>query len=126
MALSIIISCIFICSDGTSQNNTLSLNSKNGFSSGLVLTTPDYKKLSGSLLSLDSVRPNLSLNGLISTYTTVICDLEASSDQMLRVEFTEIGKCRSISLTCEMINVFTFIYRDDFNEENRVGAILMS
>ncbi|XP_041804671.1 mitoguardin 1 [Chelmon rostratus] len=43
-------------SDNTSQNITLSLNSKNGYSSGLVLTTGDYRKLSGSLLSLASVK----------------------------------------------------------------------
>lgn len=42
--------------DDTSRNITLSLNSKNGFSSGLVLTTRDYRKLSGSLLSLASVK----------------------------------------------------------------------
>ncbi|XP_027147619.1 mitoguardin 1 [Larimichthys crocea] len=40
--------------DNTSQNITLSLNSKNG--SGLVVTTGDYRKLSGSLLSLASVK----------------------------------------------------------------------
>uniref|UniRef100_A0A665XDF7 Mitoguardin 1 n=1 Tax=Echeneis naucrates TaxID=173247 RepID=A0A665XDF7_ECHNA len=37
-------------------NITLSLNSKNGYSSGLVLTTGDYRKLSGSLMSLASVK----------------------------------------------------------------------
>ncbi|XP_040912141.1 mitoguardin 1 [Toxotes jaculatrix] len=42
--------------DNTSQNITVSLNSKNGYSSGLVLTTGDYRKLSGSLLSLASVK----------------------------------------------------------------------
>ncbi|XP_029380797.1 mitoguardin 1 [Echeneis naucrates] len=42
--------------DNTSQNITLSLNSKNGYSSGLVLTTGDYRKLSGSLMSLASVK----------------------------------------------------------------------
>lgn len=42
--------------DDTSQNITVSLNSKNGYSSGLVLTTRDYRKLSGSLLSLASVK----------------------------------------------------------------------
>ncbi|XP_071348833.1 mitoguardin 1 [Trachinotus anak] len=42
--------------NNTSQNITLSLNSKNGYSSGLVLTTADYRKLSGSLLSLASVK----------------------------------------------------------------------
>lgn len=42
--------------DNTSQNITLSLNSKNGLSSGLLLPTGDYKKLSGSLLSLASVK----------------------------------------------------------------------
>uniref|UniRef100_A0A3P8SYF8 Mitoguardin 1 n=1 Tax=Amphiprion percula TaxID=161767 RepID=A0A3P8SYF8_AMPPE len=42
--------------DNTSQAITLSLNSKNGYSSGLVLTTGDYRKLSGSLLSLASVK----------------------------------------------------------------------
>lgn len=42
--------------DNTSQNITLSLNSKNGFSSGLVVTPADYRKLSGSLLSLASVK----------------------------------------------------------------------
>ncbi|XP_036940643.1 mitoguardin 1 [Acanthopagrus latus] len=42
--------------DNTSQNITLTLNSKNGCSSGLVLTTGDYRKLSGSLLSLASVK----------------------------------------------------------------------
>ncbi|KAM9720085.1 mitoguardin 1 [Menidia menidia] len=43
--------------DNTSQNISISLNSKNGCTSGsgLVLTTRDYKKLSGSLLSLASV-----------------------------------------------------------------------
>ncbi|TKS79564.1 Mitoguardin 1 [Collichthys lucidus] len=40
--------------DNTSQNITLSLNSKNG--SGLVVTTGDYRKLSGSLLSLASTQ----------------------------------------------------------------------
>ncbi|XP_070700821.1 mitoguardin 1 [Pempheris klunzingeri] len=42
--------------DDTSQNITVSLNSKNGYSSGLVLTRGDYRKLSGSLLSLASVK----------------------------------------------------------------------
>lgn len=43
--------------DNTSQQNvTLSLNSKNGYSSGLVLTTGRYCKLSGSLQSLASVK----------------------------------------------------------------------
>ncbi|XP_072220677.1 mitoguardin 1 [Leuresthes tenuis] len=45
--------------DNTSQNITFSFNSKNGSSgscSGLVLTTRDYRKLSGSLLSLASVK----------------------------------------------------------------------
>lgn len=42
--------------DNTSQAITLSLNSKNGYSSGLVLPTGDYRKLSGSLLSLASVK----------------------------------------------------------------------
>ncbi|KAM6919326.1 mitoguardin 1 [Xenentodon cancila] len=44
--------------DNTSQNVTLSLNSNDGCSSGsgLVLTTRDYRRLSGSLLSLDSVK----------------------------------------------------------------------
>ncbi|CAN9502999.1 unnamed protein product [Ophioblennius macclurei] len=42
--------------DNTSQNITLSLNSKNGYSSGLVVTRGDYRKLSGSLLSLASVK----------------------------------------------------------------------
>lgn len=46
--------------DNTSQNITLSLNSKNGYSSGLVVTTRDYRKLSGSLLSLASVRSRTS------------------------------------------------------------------
>lgn len=42
--------------DNTSQNITISLNSKNGLSSNLLLPTGDYKKLSGSLLSLTSVK----------------------------------------------------------------------
>uniref|UniRef100_A0A672HS03 Mitoguardin 1 n=1 Tax=Salarias fasciatus TaxID=181472 RepID=A0A672HS03_SALFA len=42
--------------DNTSQNITLTLNSKNGYSSGLVVTAGDYRKLSGSLLSLASVK----------------------------------------------------------------------
>ncbi|GLD50791.1 mitoguardin-1 [Lates japonicus] len=43
--------------DNTSQNITVSLTSKNGYSSsGLVLTTRDYRNLSGSLLSLASVK----------------------------------------------------------------------
>ncbi|XP_017266318.1 mitoguardin 1 [Kryptolebias marmoratus] len=44
--------------DNTSQNISVSLNSKTSGSagSGLVLTTRDYRKLSGSLLSLASVR----------------------------------------------------------------------
>lgn len=53
---------ILICPDNTSQNITLSLNAKNGLPSGLVLTTADYRKLSGSLLSLASVRLRLSFN----------------------------------------------------------------
>ncbi|XP_060901118.1 mitoguardin 1 [Labrus mixtus] len=42
--------------DNTSQNITLSLNSKNGLSSGLLFPSGDYRKLSGSLLSLASVK----------------------------------------------------------------------
>ncbi|XP_028283050.1 mitoguardin 1 [Parambassis ranga] len=42
--------------DNTSQNITLSLNSKTGYTSGLVLSAGDHRKLSGSLLSLASVR----------------------------------------------------------------------
>lgn len=42
--------------DDTSQNITLSLNSKNGFSSGLLVSAGDCRKLSGSLLSLASVK----------------------------------------------------------------------
>ncbi|KAF7662591.1 hypothetical protein LDENG_00231810 [Lucifuga dentata] len=43
--------------DNTSQQNvTLSLDSKNGCSSGLVLSTGAYRKLSGSLQSLASVK----------------------------------------------------------------------
>lgn len=41
--------------DNTSQNITVSLNSGNDYSSGLVVTTRDYRRLSGSLLSLASV-----------------------------------------------------------------------
>lgn len=43
--------------DNTNQQNiTLSLNSKNGYSTGLVLTTETYRKLSRSLQSLTSVK----------------------------------------------------------------------
>uniref|UniRef100_A0A8C5N5X3 Mitoguardin 1 n=1 Tax=Gouania willdenowi TaxID=441366 RepID=A0A8C5N5X3_GOUWI len=42
--------------DNTSQNITLSFNSKTVSGSGLVITTGDYRKLSGSLLSLASVK----------------------------------------------------------------------
>ncbi|KAF3857956.1 hypothetical protein F7725_011157 [Dissostichus mawsoni] len=42
--------------DNTSRNITLSLNSKKGLSSGLLLNSGDYRKLSGSLLSLASVK----------------------------------------------------------------------
>ncbi|XP_068427470.1 mitoguardin 1 [Clinocottus analis] len=42
--------------DNTGQNITLSLNSKNGYTSGLLLNAGDYRKLSGSLLSLASVK----------------------------------------------------------------------
>ncbi|XP_059201025.1 mitoguardin 1 [Centropristis striata] len=42
--------------DNTSQNITLSLNSKSGYSSSLLLNAGDYRKLSGSLLSLASVK----------------------------------------------------------------------
>ncbi|KAM9322794.1 mitoguardin 1 [Pholidichthys leucotaenia] len=42
--------------DNTSQNLTLSLNSKNGYSSGLILSAGGYRKLSGSLLSVASVK----------------------------------------------------------------------
>nr|XP_046263554.1 mitoguardin 1 [Scatophagus argus] len=42
--------------DSTSQDVTLSLDSNNDGSSGLVLTSGRYRKLSGSLLSLASVR----------------------------------------------------------------------
>lgn len=43
-------------SDNTSQNITLSLNSKNGYSSDLVLIAGGYRKLSESVLSLASVQ----------------------------------------------------------------------
>ncbi|XP_074508108.1 mitoguardin 1 [Sebastes fasciatus] len=49
--------------DNTSQNITLSLNSKNGFPSGLLLNAGDYRKLSGSLLSLASVKSMNSSSG---------------------------------------------------------------
>ncbi|XP_068557588.1 mitoguardin 1 isoform X2 [Cebidichthys violaceus] len=42
--------------DNTGQNITLSLNSKTGFTSGLLRNAGDYRKLSGSLLSLASVK----------------------------------------------------------------------
>lgn len=43
--------------DNTSQQNiTLSLNSKNGYPSGLVLTAGTYRELAGSLQSLASVK----------------------------------------------------------------------
>ncbi|XP_054452827.1 mitoguardin 1 [Anoplopoma fimbria] len=42
--------------DNTSKNITLSLNPKNCYTSGLLLNAGDYRKLSGSLLSLASVK----------------------------------------------------------------------
>ncbi|XP_062285786.1 mitoguardin 1 [Scomber scombrus] len=42
--------------DANQQNITLSLNSKNGYPSGLVLSAGTYRKLSGSLQSLASVK----------------------------------------------------------------------
>ncbi|XP_063317785.1 mitoguardin 1 [Pelmatolapia mariae] len=50
--------------DNTSQNITLSLNSKNGYSSDLVLKAGGYRKLSGSVMSLASVK---SLNSSSSS-----------------------------------------------------------
>ncbi|XP_013765260.1 mitoguardin 1 [Pundamilia nyererei] len=50
--------------DNTSQNITLSLNSKNGYSSDLVLIAGGYRKLSGSVMSLASVK---SLNSSSSS-----------------------------------------------------------
>lgn len=50
--------------DNTSQNITLSLNSKNGYSSDLVLSAGGYRKLSGSVMSLASVK---SLNSSSSS-----------------------------------------------------------
>uniref|UniRef100_A0A673BM10 Mitoguardin 1 n=1 Tax=Sphaeramia orbicularis TaxID=375764 RepID=A0A673BM10_9TELE len=48
---------VFVYPDNASQQNiTLSLNSKNGYSTGLVLTTESYRKLSQSLQSLTSVK----------------------------------------------------------------------
>lgn len=59
--------CLYL-PDGTSQNITLSLNSKNGLSTGLLVTTGDYRKLSGSLLSLASVsHPHIPEDGFYYT-----------------------------------------------------------
>ncbi|XP_037538320.1 mitoguardin 1 [Nematolebias whitei] len=62
--------------DNTSQNISISLNSQNTCSagSGLVLTTRDYRKLSGSLTSLASVK---SVN---SSSSSTCADLTACWD----------------------------------------------
>lgn len=53
--------------DNTSQNITVSLNSENGCSSGLLLTTGDHRKLPGSLLT--SLRQQVkSTNSSSSSY----------------------------------------------------------
>lgn len=67
-------------SDNTSQNITLSLNSKNGCSSGLVLNAGDYRKLSGSLLSLASVKSMNSSSSSTCANESTCWDRVAEAD----------------------------------------------
>ncbi|XP_030259309.1 mitoguardin 1 [Sparus aurata] len=66
--------------DNTSQNITLTLNSKNGCSSGLVLTTGDYRKLSGSLLSLASVKSMNSSSSSTCANESICWDRAGEAD----------------------------------------------
>ncbi|CAB1413449.1 unnamed protein product [Pleuronectes platessa] len=66
--------------NNTSQNITLSLNSKNAYSSGLVLGTGDYRKLSGSLLSLASVKSMNSSSSSTCANESIGWDRVAEAD----------------------------------------------
>ncbi|TDH05984.1 hypothetical protein EPR50_G00128050 [Perca flavescens] len=66
--------------DKTSQNNALSLNSKNGYSSGLLLNAGDYRKLSGSLLSLASVQSMNSSNSNTCANESICWDRAGEAD----------------------------------------------
>ncbi|XP_071377020.1 mitoguardin 1 [Centroberyx affinis] len=71
--------------DNTSQQNiTLSLNSKTGYSCGPVLSTGEYRKLSGSLQSLASVKSiNSSSSSTCANGST--CWDRAGDDDMCNV-----------------------------------------
>uniref|UniRef100_A0A8C3B3F8 Mitoguardin 1 n=1 Tax=Cyclopterus lumpus TaxID=8103 RepID=A0A8C3B3F8_CYCLU len=66
--------------DNTGQNITLSLNSKNGYSSGLLLNAGDYRKLSGSLLSLASVKSMNSSSSSTCENVSTCWDREGEAD----------------------------------------------
>lgn len=65
--------------DNTGHNITLSLNSKNGYTSGL-LHAGDYRKLSGSLLSLASVKSVNSSSSSTCANGSTCWDQEAEAD----------------------------------------------
>ncbi|XP_034744304.1 mitoguardin 1 [Etheostoma cragini] len=66
--------------DKASQNNALSLNSKNGCYSGLRLNAGDYRKLSGSLLSLASVQSMNSSNSNTCANESICWDRAGEAD----------------------------------------------
>ncbi|XP_028987368.1 mitoguardin 1 [Betta splendens] len=66
--------------DNTSQDITLSLNSKNGCSSGLVRTAGNYRKLSGSLLSLASVKSMNSSTSSTCANESTCWDVSGDAD----------------------------------------------
>ncbi|XP_032387267.1 mitoguardin 1 [Etheostoma spectabile] len=66
--------------DKASQNNALSLNSKNGCYSALLLNAGDYRKLSGSLLSLASVQSMNSSNSNTCANESICWDRAGEAD----------------------------------------------
>lgn len=66
--------------DNTSQDITLSLNSKKCCSSGVVLSAGDYTKLSGSLLSLASVKSMNSSSSSTCAHESSCWDRAAEAD----------------------------------------------
>ncbi|XP_058501040.1 mitoguardin 1 [Solea solea] len=69
-----------VASDNTSQNISISLNSKNDDTSGLVLTSGDYRNLSGSLLSMSSVKSVNSSSSSTCANESTCWDREEDAD----------------------------------------------
>ncbi|KAK5860308.1 hypothetical protein PBY51_021797 [Eleginops maclovinus] len=66
--------------DNTSKNITLSLNSKKGLASGLLLNSGDYRKMSGSLLSLASVKSMNSSSSSTCANESICWDRAVEAD----------------------------------------------